>query len=96
MAYCPLDKGKDLIEDPVITAMAAKYQRSPAQIVLRWHLQHSQAGAIPKTATPARLAENIDLFDFELSKPDMDQISSLKENHLRICDYHFSPEWDAP
>ncbi|MEP0942580.1 MAG: aldo/keto reductase [Rhizobiaceae bacterium] len=96
MAYCPLGKGRELIEEPVITALASEYERSPAQIVLRWHIQHQDAGAIPKTATPERLLGNLDIFDFELSDADMARINTLKENHIRICDYLFSPQWDAP
>jgi diketogulonate reductase-like aldo/keto reductase len=96
MAYCPLGKGRELLEDPVIVDLAADYGRSPAQIVLRWHLQQEGAGAIPKTATPVRLMENLDVFDFKLAAEDMTRIDELKQNHRRICDYAFSPNWDAP
>ena len=96
MAYCPLQKGKELFEEAVIAGLAEKHSRTPSQIVLRWHLQHDGAGAIPKTATPERLIENISLFDFELSAQEMAQITGLTTRHLRICDYDFSPVWDAP
>ena len=96
MAYCPLQKGRELFEDPVIATLAAKHGRNPSQIVLRWHLQHGGAGAIPKTATPERLIENISVFDFQLSPDDMAQIDGLTSRNLRVCDYDFSPEWDVP
>lgn len=96
MAYCPLQKGRELFEDPVIEALAAKHDRSPSQVVLRWHLQHDGAGAIPKTATPERLIENIGVFNFQLSNEDMAQINGLTAKHFRVCDYDLSPEWDAP
>ena len=96
MAYCPLQKGRELFEDPVIASLAAKYGRNPSQIVLRWHMQHEGAGAIPKTATPKRLIENISIFDFEISDQDMAQIDGLNARHFRVCDYDFSPHWDTP
>lgn len=96
MGYCPLQKGRELFEDPVIEALATKHERQPSQIVLRWHLQHDGAGAIPKTATPERLIENVGVFDFQLSDNDVAQINDLTTKQFRVCDYDFSPEWDAP
>ena len=95
MAYCPLFRGGDLFAEPVITNAAAAHDKSPAQIVLRWHMQFDGAGAIPKTATPARLSENFNVFDFELSADEMAAINRLTTRHERICDYDFSPVWDA-
>ncbi len=69
-AYCPLYRGGALFEEAAITGPAETYGKSPAQIVLRWHVQ-SGGVAIPKTATSERLAENIDIFDFALSEPEM-------------------------
>jgi 2,5-diketo-D-gluconate reductase A len=74
-AWSPLAQGR-VLGDPAIADMAAKYGRTPAQVVLRWHIQ---AGNIvfPKSSTPSRMRENIDIFDFELSVDDMAAISGL-------------------
>lgn len=94
IAYCPLARGGELFENPIITDLCAKYEKSSAQIVLRWHVEHDNAGAIPKTATPDRLSENVAVFDFELTADDVSAISSLVTPGSRICDFEFSPEWD--
>lgn len=74
-AYSPLGQGRDLA-DPVITEIAATADRSPAQVILRWHLQHGYI-AIPKASSRARMAANLDVLDFELSHEDMRRIDSL-------------------
>jgi 2,5-diketo-D-gluconate reductase A len=74
-AYSPLDLGK-AIRDRTIGGIAQKYGRTPAQIILRWHIQLGNR-VIPKSVTPARIRENIDLFDFELADDDMQVISEL-------------------
>ncbi len=96
MGYCPLGRGQELLNDPVIAGLAAKYYRSPAQIILCWHVQHEGAGAIPKTASADRLVENLQVFDFELSTDDMAAMNALTRRHQRLCDYEFSPIWDQP
>ncbi|MFG2193610.1 aldo/keto reductase [Streptomyces sp. NPDC048639] len=75
-AWSPLGQGKGLLEDPVIAALARKYDRTPAQIVLRWHLQIGNV-AIPKSVTPARIRENIDVVGFELDADDIEAIAGL-------------------
>ena len=95
MAYCPLYQGRPLMNNPVLMDIAAACGKTEAQIVLRWHVQHEGAGAIPKTATPSRLAENLDIFDFELPDEQMASITELTSKHSRICDFEFSPKWDA-
>jgi len=95
IAYCPLYRGGALFRDEAVVAASQAHGKSPAQIVLRWHMQTENAGAIPKTATPSRLAENLDVFDFQLSDAQMAAIGALKRRNDRICDYEFSPEWDA-
>ncbi len=74
--WSPLGRGGALLADPVITALAQKYQRSAAQVVLRWHLQ-SGTIVIPKSVTPSRIAENLDVFGFELADDDMVGIDEL-------------------
>lgn len=67
---------KDPLQDPVITALAAKYHKTPAQVILRWHVQLGIC-AIPKSVTPKRIAENINIFDFSLTLPELSDITSL-------------------
>ena len=75
-AWSPLDKARGLMTEPALAALAARHDRSLAQIVLRWHVQSGNA-IIPKTSTPARLAENLDLFGFALSAEDMALIDAM-------------------
>jgi len=74
-AWSPLGQAQDL-ESPAIGAIAQRLGKSPAQVILRWHLQLGNV-VIPKSVTPARIRENIDVFDFELSNADMGEISGL-------------------
>ncbi|MEV5981241.1 aldo/keto reductase [Streptomyces sp. NPDC052114] len=78
-AWSPLGQGKGLLEVPAIVAIARKHGRTPAQIVLRWHIQLGNV-VIPKSVTPSRIKENIDVFGFELDPEDMAAISALNED----------------
>ena len=64
------------LEDPVIGDIAKAYDKTPAQVMLRWHLQRGRS-VIPKSTNPARIAENIDVFDFELSTEELAAIDAL-------------------
>ncbi|NUP41800.1 MAG: aldo/keto reductase [Streptomyces sp.] len=75
-AWSPLGQGKGLLEDDRLKAIAAKYGKSPAQVVLRWHLDLGNV-VIPKSVTPSRIAENIDVFDFELDAQDLATINAM-------------------
>jgi diketogulonate reductase-like aldo/keto reductase len=75
-AWSPLARGGSLLAEPTVTGIAQKYDRTPAQVVIRWHLQLGNV-VIPKSVTPSRIAENADVFDFELAPDDMDAISGL-------------------
>ncbi|RAL26481.1 aldo/keto reductase [Thermoflavimicrobium daqui] len=77
-AWSPLMRGNQLTH-PTLTQLAAKYQKTPAQIILRWDLQH-QVITIPKSIHADRIAENADIFDFELSVDDMKQIDAMNQN----------------
>ncbi|WP_199546119.1 aldo/keto reductase [Streptomyces sp. N35] len=77
-AWSPLGSGKGLLDVPTIVAIAQKHGRTPAQIVLRWHLQVGNV-VIPKSVTPSRIAENIDVFDFELDAEDLTALAALNE-----------------
>jgi 2,5-diketo-D-gluconate reductase A len=74
-AWAPLSRGK-LTEDAVVAGLAQKHGKSPAQVILRWHIQLGNL-VIPKTSNPDRLAENINIFDFELESEDMQAIAGL-------------------
>jgi diketogulonate reductase-like aldo/keto reductase len=75
-AWSPLGQGRGLLDDPALAPIAAKHGKTPAQVVLRWHLQLGNV-VIPKSVTPARITENIDVFGFELDSDDMNAVSAL-------------------
>jgi 2,5-diketo-D-gluconate reductase A len=74
-AWSPLAQG-GLLEEETIETIAAHHERTPAQVILRWHLQLGNV-VIPKSATPERIRENFELFDFALSEDDMAAIERL-------------------
>jgi 2,5-diketo-D-gluconate reductase A len=74
-AWSPLGKG-ELLDDPVIEEIASAHERTPAQVVLRWHVQLGNV-VIPKSVTPSRIEENIQVFDFELSADEIDRLGEL-------------------
>ncbi len=78
-AWSPLAKGGELLGDRVIARIARKHGRTAAQVVLRWHLQHGTV-VIPKSVTPARIAENLDVFGFELDEDDLRAMAQLDRN----------------
>ena len=78
-AWSPIARGGDLLSDPAITALAEKYSKTPAQIVIRWHLQLGNV-VIPKSVALSRIAENFDVFDFELAEDDVTSISALNRD----------------
>ncbi len=73
-AWSPLAQGD--LDAPALLEVAQKHDRTPAQVVLRWHIQRGIV-AIPKSITPSRIAENIAIFDFELDAADMERLQSL-------------------
>ena len=78
-AWSPLAQGGALLSEEAITTIADRLGRTPAQIVLRWHLQQGRV-VIPKSVTPSRIAENIALFDFELTGDDLAAIDGLERD----------------
>ncbi|QTI87712.1 aldo/keto reductase [Streptomyces sp. AgN23] len=74
-AWSPLAQGA-LLQDPALAAIAQRHGKTPAQVVLRWHLQLGNV-VIPKSVTPARIRENIDVFDFTLTPEDVEAINAL-------------------
>ncbi|GLX47343.1 aldo/keto reductase [Streptomyces sp. MB22_4] len=78
-AWSPLGQGKGLLEVPAIVAIGQKHNRTPAQVVLRWHIQQGTI-VIPKSVTPSRIKENIEVFDFSLDEEDLAAIGALNED----------------
>ena len=74
-AWSPIAQGA-VLDDPVITEIAERLGRTPAQVVLRWHIEHGNI-VFPKSTTPARIKENFELFDFELEPGDAEKIDAL-------------------
>lgn len=70
------EQRKNVMEDPAIAGIAAAHGKTPAQVMIRWHLQEGRS-AIPKSVNPARIAENFDVFDFELTGSEVATINSL-------------------
>ncbi|WP_026538871.1 aldo/keto reductase [Arthrobacter sp. 9MFCol3.1] len=77
-AWSPLAQGA-LLADPAIREIAARHGRTPAQIILRWHLQQGRI-VIPKSVTPARIRENLDVFDFDLGEAELAAVNVLERN----------------
>jgi 2,5-diketo-D-gluconate reductase A len=78
-AWSPLAQG-EVLRDDTLATIAAHHERTVAQVVLRWHLQLGNV-VIPKSVTPARVRENFDLFDFELTEDDLAAIARLDAGH---------------
>ncbi|WP_084246883.1 aldo/keto reductase [Rummeliibacillus stabekisii] len=85
-AWSPLMNG-EILNHEVLVDIAKKYNKSTAQIVLKWDLENDVI-TIPKSMTPSRIRENLELFDFELTQDEIDKISSLNEG------FHFGPNPD--
>ncbi len=83
-AYTPLVRGERM-NDPKLVLLAQKYNKTSAQIILRWIVQKG-ISAIPKSANLVRLKENFDIFDFQISELDMRQIDSFNENYRVVDD----------
>ena len=84
-AYSPLGQGK-VLDDPVIVGIAAKYGKTPAQVCIRYSLQHGIC-PLPKSVTPSRIASNTEVFDFELSPEDMARIDAMDSGDLVDSDH---------
>jgi len=76
-AWSPIAQGK-VLDDPTITQIANKVGKTPAQVVLRWHIQRGDI-VFPKSVTLSRMKENFELFDFELESTDIDAIAALNQ-----------------
>ncbi|MEK5382190.1 aldo/keto reductase [Niallia sp. FSL W8-0635] len=81
-AWSPLDQGGEVLQDEVIKQIAETKGKTPAQIVLRWHLQNNTI-VIPKSVTPSRIEENFQVFDFELTDEEMKRINELNRDRRK-------------
>lgn len=86
-AYSPLGRGSDLENNAVVQKIAKKYDRTPAQVILRWHIQRGVV-VIPKSVHKERIEENLDIFDFKLRKRDMDALNAMKQGKRLGSDPH--------
>ena len=94
-AYCPLSRARKL-DDPRLQEIARRVEKTPAQVAIRWALQHDLV-VIPKSVHRERIIENSQVFDFELSSADMSDLDGLNENFWVITpafNPETSPNWD--
>jgi len=92
VAHCPLGRGR-LPLDPAIGEIARRQGRTAAQVALRWLLQQGVA-AIPRSSNPQRVAENLDVFGFELAPEEMRRIAALRRPDGRVANPAMAPAWD--
>ena len=85
VAWSPLGQGKGLLDDPTLATIAAKYGKTPAQIVLRWDVELGLV-TIPRSSNPERLAQNLDIFDFALTADEITAISALDTGEEKRAD----------
>jgi 2,5-diketo-D-gluconate reductase A len=78
-SWSPLARGGELLEHPLFVELGQKYGKTPAQVILRWHIDLGLV-VFPKSSHPARIKENIDIFDFSLEPGDIEKIATLNEN----------------
>lgn len=93
-AYCPLARGR-VFNDPVLTAIARARGKTIAQIVLRWIVQQGNIAPIPRSSSPGRIAQNLDVFNFTLNADEMKRIHALARPDGRIANPKGrAPAWD--
>lgn len=92
-AYSPLARG-DVVGNDVLRDIGTQYNKSAAQVALRWLVQQENVAAIPKATKPEHQKANISIFDFELTSREMEEIKKLTENSRRKVNPSFAPDWD--
>lgn len=75
-------QGGEVLKNDVVKEIANHYEKTAAQVIIRWHLQSGRV-VIPKSVTPSRIEENFDVFGFELTKDDMDKLAKLDRNERK-------------
>ena len=84
-------KDVNILDDPLIKSLAEKYERSPAQVILNWHLKHRGHVIIPKTSKISRLHENLNVSDFNLTEEEYNSIDGLDKNMRFYNTKYFNP-----
>jgi len=93
--HAPLARG-EMLKDPVILKIATAHGKTAAQIALKWLIQQPDISAVPRGLKFSEIEENIDIFDVELSKDEMNQISALRDKNIRIVQGRGRhPVWDV-
>lgn len=90
-AYCPLARGT-VSDDPTLQEIARRYDKTPAQVALRWLLEQPKVSAVPKASKPEHRRANLDIFDFELTDDEMRKVFDLSRGE-RLIDPEWSPRW---
>ncbi len=91
-AWAPFNEGlHDFFKNPILTEIGNKYGKTAAQIALRWNIQRGVV-VIPKSIHEDRIRQNFDVFDFSLTREDMDKIKAMDTGHSEIVN-HFDPKW---
>lgn len=94
VSHLPLGQGR-LLDDPTVATIARRAGKTPAQILLRWNVQQPEIAAIPRSSQPKRLAENLQVFDFELSDEDMNDLFEMASAQWRmVVPVNTQIEWD--
>jgi diketogulonate reductase-like aldo/keto reductase len=93
-SYCPLGRGGEILAEPKIATIAKRHGKTPAQVLLRWHVQQKGVVAIPKSANRQRIAENMAIFDFSLAEDEMKSLFSLAVANGRLVSPGWAPVWD--
>ncbi len=92
--YCPLGRGR-LVDDPILNEIGRTKGKTAAQVALRWQLQHQGCAPLPRSSNAGRIAENLAVFDFELTADEMARIGRLKRTGAKIADPSGrAPVWD--
>jgi diketogulonate reductase-like aldo/keto reductase len=93
--HAPLARG-EVLNDPVIQKIAHAKGKTAAQVSLKWLIQQSDVGVVPRALEFSEIEENIDIFNFELSQDEMNQISALRDKNIRIVNPEIRrPVWDV-
>lgn len=93
-SYSPLGRAR-LLDEPAIVKIARAKGKTPAQIVLRWHIQQHMNIVIPKSVNPKRIAENTDIFGFELTGEEMGRLAGLSRKNGRMVQGGYPTDWNA-
>jgi 2,5-diketo-D-gluconate reductase B len=92
-AYSPIAQGK-VLGNSTLKSIGDKYNKNEIQVTLRWLLQQDGVLAIPRSSKEQHMKSNFNIFDFELTQEEMQQIDALKQENTRLINPSFAPDWD--